>query len=324
MAEQYINLQTGKLMVGEVAVQCCLEEGVSDIAPLADFLTQPNPSFETMDIKVSRQARWPYEQVESYGLWLAEVVAAKDDTLRLEHIFRMSKLNLGPSEKSLFKWAGVVGLEEFKDKIGLNDGRGDYEARRGWEAGNYVDWGVQFMKANDGLVLTPNLMRRMSASNRGPSLRVIRDHFGYWSDFKKQVMQQYEAAQLRKIDKLNRYQEWMSKGILPVGLAEAPENKLLQAGGAVALVEAFMPGISEEVTEGIFRGRRNSIVKYIRSRRPEISQADIEIVAVRDDLFDDIWPPQPDPITQLRLDDHRSASGQCQPKYFKPGIGVAA
>ena len=79
-----------------------------------------------------------------------------------------------------------------------------------WEPEDYIDYGVRFMRANDGQVLTARKANYLSKQQRGPTASTIINHFDYMSSYQTKVIRRFyeyqqakeahDAEQLARID----------------------------------------------------------------------------------------------------------------------------
>jgi hypothetical protein len=67
-----------------------------------------------------------------------------------------------------------------------------------WDKEDYVDWGVKFMEANNGMVPSSRMADYLSTKKKGPSGSSIRNHFDYIRVYQDEVINTYQESQLEK------------------------------------------------------------------------------------------------------------------------------
>lgn len=123
----------------------------------------------------------------------------------LEDIDRHSQMN--PKNPS-----AILLWDHFRDIGGVNRlvELAGYPVIKLWNREDYIDWGVRFMRANDGQEPTARMANYLSSKHRGPTASTIINHFDFMSSFQAEVIPRYyeykreteehDQAQLQKIE----------------------------------------------------------------------------------------------------------------------------
>jgi hypothetical protein len=168
---------------------------------------------------------------------------------------------------------------------------------RNWEESDYLDWGVKFMKANNGLAISTPSLDYVSKKHLGPSPTSVADFFGI-RNFTSKVKKQYEVEiaveKNRKEQKLLELYKLLEIGSLPESLFEnaKSEDDLILFYSKYIVINHLCPDW-EESTKIIVSTRGFQDAGFIRSIRKlnnAITAGDIESAALYLDTFDEIWP----------------------------------
>jgi hypothetical protein len=172
-----------------------------------------------------------------------------------------------------------------------------YKNIRNWTPEDYIDWGVKFMKANNGMEITWYPLHYLSTKDVGPSAHAVKENVGL-QQFKDQAKVEYlteiAAEEEERQRKLAEIEEMLGSEKLPRELFESAEseNDLIYIYAKYQVVRSLCPE-SEESTKIIVSTRGFYEVGFVGSIRKvnnAISTGDIESAALCLEVFDDIWP----------------------------------
>jgi hypothetical protein len=177
-----------------------------------------------------------------------------------------------------------------------------------WKEQDYVDWGVKFMRANNGKIPAKHALNFLSAKKIGPSSKSTGKKFKKIQFYQEKVQSAYDEEQDHKLlieAHLKQIEGRINDGWIPAELYDnAPsEEELIQAFAKYKVLEKLVPSWPNKtkaiVSTGGINGR--SFASSIQLISDEISAEDIESAAIELELFDVIWPM--DQLTQrLKLD----------------------
>ncbi|HVX48093.1 MAG TPA: hypothetical protein VHA05_01920 [Candidatus Saccharimonadales bacterium] len=196
-----------------------------------------------------------------------------------------------------------------------------------WDRDDYIDWGVRFMQANNGVVPTSRMANYLSAKKLGPAARTISDNFTKLSIFQNEVCDEWRRVEEEKRkdmeDKLDAIRAGLASGSLPMDLfldqtqadrtygplsieeclEQLPADETIGRYGRYIVISALIPGMSEETKIEIASGQHErGFVNAIRKNHSDISSDQIEYEALMLDVFDYIWPMDKH-MQELKLDD---------------------
>jgi len=169
---------------------------------------------------------------------------------------------------------------------------------------DYVHLGVQFMAANNGKLPTREAIDFLSQSRRMPTSRAVRSKFR-WTDYLEQVQAAYEKPGFYDLkEKLPIIKQELKDGTLPhAAISDVTEEEALKHAlnrrAKWLLVNELLPELDAEHKLAITRGINLFFEALIRTRG-NFSDADIEEVAARLDITEDLWPSRRKPRPYMR------------------------
>lgn len=197
------------------------------------------------------------------------------------------------------KQQGGPGMWVINQRFGnvgnLNELAG-YPNIRTWDNDDYVSWGVRVMRANDGRPITYGMMEALSRRQQGPSEYPIVKRFGAWSEYKKQVLKQFQAEEHERQDRvsarLDNYRTLVTAGILPSRLRPASDEELRSFGSRYTLASHLLSHHAGKHSAALIIAEESagSFIPALRKRNMHLTAAVIETEAVILDVYDDIWP----------------------------------
>lgn len=212
---------------------------------------------------------------------------------------QLAKDYKGPSDTTVRRMTGVS-YGKLLDMAG-------YPEPRNWTNDDYLEWGVKFMRANQGRLPYYGGIKELSGRFRGPSdVSIARRFGGIWS-FQTAVEEQYQAyidaQQEEENRKLTAIKHELEIGTMPEALFEdCDPPTALRRAAQYWVSRHFFPAMSQErllrlaSTDMISR-----FVQKIRQNNTALNLAHIEVAASELGVFDDIWPPDNDFMTYLKV-----------------------
>lgn len=202
----------------------------------------------------------------------------------------------GPTAGIIHRRFGSVG--ELNEMIG-------YPNVRAWQPEDYIEWGVQVMRANPHKDFSYELLEDLSRRDRGPSESPIYRRFGTFTNFRNLVAfeftrQESETAS-KKAALLERFDSINGNGELSTA-EERPESEKLQYIGKYELARQCLANKSDKslIAAAVATLPPAEFVKKLRSYNEQLDVAKIETEAVILDVHAFIWPPQ-DPADIYRV-----------------------
>lgn len=175
-----------------------------------------------------------------------------------------------------------------------------------WDEQDFIDWGVKFMLANNGILPTASRVQKLSLLKKGPSARVIQNRFVLFSTYKERVAEAYarECAfrQARSAAFIEEILSGIGNDLFPSDLFEnAPSVEAeIQILSKFKVVEKLLGDLTDSQKVELARKPPQNFIAGIQNYRPTLSAGEIEEVALRLDVTDEIWPMD-DYLTDLRL-----------------------
>lgn len=180
MVETWVDMNTGKLLVGAAVAETALQNG-TEAMPLEQVLNQPDLKL-TVPPDASPEnyeKTWQRDDYIAYGRWLLKFVAPKDDQpqpLTWEHVDRLSKLRVGPGSERIMSQLGIPTLTAYRELIGSPTGRilGRYKY---WSLADCLDYARNL---ETQLGRKPEVSDFDAACSRkeGPGSSYIKNRFG--------------------------------------------------------------------------------------------------------------------------------------------------
>ncbi len=166
-----------------------------------------------------------------------------------------------------------------------------------WDDDDYYNWGVKFMKANEGLIPTARHIRILSGKKFGPSDRGVMIRFKSLKDYQRVVWSRFEEMKLAQEQRDESLREEIAVKIsteeIPSELFEdvGTEQELFARYAKYNVVDALLPdldgqrkiNVASEAYEDV------SYAGSIRKINDAITVGDIESTASYLGLFDYIW-----------------------------------
>lgn len=198
--------------------------------------------------------------------------------------------------------------ERFKDRGGFRGAKelAGFLDIEGWERDDYVNWGVRFMKANNGWTPTSRNMVHFSLRKLGPSDKVTSNKFGSIANYQAAVIEAYEKYLAEKRQSLRQIHDDIEAGLLPREMTELSESEdqLLLAAAKYQVMDNYFDEGFQQSKISISIGNRcdKSFVNEVRRVNSAITAGDIELTASLLGVFDTIFPDEREEALKLPAD----------------------
>lgn len=216
-----------------------------------------------------------------------------------------------PSEIDYREWArqgkgpGVFLIKQtFKGGLSsLNERIGFPNVKR-FEEEDFYDWGVRFMRANDGRAVGAPELDVLSAKGCAPSVATVYTHMGALSRYGNEVARRYENDQADR----EYHAEVLMKSFEQLDLSGYPEvsgwtnNEKIAYIARHELAVACLPRAEPEQLHKLASQKTNALVRSLCRADSRLTPGHIETVAVTLDVFDDIWEMYPYDRQKFRVD----------------------
>lgn len=209
-----------------------------------------------------------------------------------------------------------------------------------WEREDFLDYGVRFMRANDGQVLTARMANYLSKQQRGPTASTIINHFDYMSSYQMEVIRRFyeyqeakkahDREQLAKVDEDLRAELVPLEIFSPFAIQDRADQEQVEddrekarelfrskdvavvarhLGTAETIKRYAKFKILDELTPTMELDKKvavsrnltgQSLTAAIQKSFP-VTAGEIEYVALTQDFFDYIWPDD-NAVKALKLD----------------------
>lgn len=248
--------------------------------------------YQSADIATARTREafddWSVEDYINYARRLEKKLKRKPE---YEDFLALSESARNPSPKIIAERFGSIGV--ILEPLG-------YPNIKGWSEDDFIEWGVKFMKANDGKLPTSRALAILSRKKRGPNVTTIYDrpYFTSLMDYQTRVARVYEtqAAEETRVQKLKieaaqlaADHDFRLKRILDQAQTET-DIIGLYAKYRVAATLLTRDASSDDLFKTCTPRDPSYFVKNILQRSPHINTAHIEETANTLGVFEDIWP----------------------------------
>lgn len=195
-----------------------------------------------------------------------------------------------------------------------------------WNEQDYIDWGVKFMMANDGVPPTALMADYLSGKRQGPSHTAICNNFTKMRNYQKQVICAYVEARYDQISEEAEIVAAIAADIkqknIPCELFEedtinvqnmptdmviktlktaARKGEFLTSYAKFKVIERIVPGMGVDRRLAVSKDATGNFISAVR-KHSDVSPADIEHAALTMGYFDFIWPID-DYKHKLKLDE---------------------
>jgi len=169
-----------------------------------------------------------------------------------------------------------------------------------WDTGDFISWGIDFMKVNDGWVPTQKEMDQFSRKGLSNSATYAAKLFDGFTNYQQSLIEAYRnqlaREQQAKSQKLLEIEDGLLNGSLPRALfegAETEEQQLVRYAKYKLARNILVNSKAEDHLKIALSSY--GILQAIKRIDPSLLNSDIEVRALALDVFDDLWPSNPAP-----------------------------
>jgi hypothetical protein len=184
------------------------------------------------------------------------------------------------------------GIKKFHEHIGFPD-------ISGWDKDDFVIWGIQVMKANPDIDISLPMIDILAERHRGPSVWTVYNRMpGGWSELKRKVSEegsvQIAAEKVARARHMIQFDRLITEGrlVLPVPAERLTDAEKLRIYGRYTVAQNALPDSSVKELSGIACHERRSLVTMLQQAKDTLKPGYIEMLAVTDNVFEYIWPPE--------------------------------
>ncbi len=176
-----------------------------------------------------------------------------------------------------------------------------------WEPEDYINWGVQFVEANDGNLPTARAIDFLSIEKRGPSAAQVTNVFSSQNTYKKLVWRDHLIREVEfrnhREGVLSKIENGLESGLLPREVFDNTdsEEELITQMAKYEVARDFFPDAELSVILTAINSPHRGFISGIRKKDPVISAGEIELSARLIGVFDDLWPPDQGYLKSLRV-----------------------
>ena len=204
-----------------------------------------------------------------------------------------ARVGNGPGP-NVIKSAMKGGLRKLNSHLGFPD-------IRSFEYDDFIDWGVRTMRVNEGQRLSTTSIAILSKRSCGPSDITIYKNFGNLPAFFDKVEDAYLDSEQRR----QEHAAELAATFDTLGVAQ--ENAWTDAykqqfTARYIVAQRCLPNAPKEQLATLATNGPGTFTKSILHTNPELTAGHIELLAVRLEVFDDIWPPYPNDKRILKID----------------------
>ena len=230
---------------------------------------------------------WTLEDYVQYVKGVGKATGSRPTLSQLKK--RSIKDPFNPDPVGIYKrFKEIGGIRKLQELAG-------YPVIDFWNDEDFIDWGVKFMKANDGLSPSARMIAFLSRKKRGPSTYPIQQRFGGVKKYKDLVTEAFIVDKAEKRfsqeNKLESISRDLENGSLPTELfkdVEDGQEKIVRAAKYRIAHHLLGPPFADSMMT--ISSGKIPFVNGIRKANPTVSAGDIESTALFMDAFDDIWP----------------------------------
>lgn len=190
------------------------------------------------------------------------------------------------------------GLSALNERIG-------FPYVKAFEVEDFYQWGVRFMRANDGRLIGVPELDVLSAKGCAPSETAVYNNVGPIGAFRQEVLRRYENEEADRgyhAEVLMKVFDALDTSDV-AGIAKWSDDKKQQYAAKYLLAEACLPRADATWLKTVAAQSTNMFVRSLRIANPELTPGYVEMMAVTLDIFDDIWDMYPYDRQRLRVKD---------------------
>lgn len=189
-----------------------------------------------------------------------------------------------PNLRRLSEALGGGGVSALNELLG-------YPNIPSWQEEDFIDYGVNFVKANGPEALTGTLNSILAELKYGPATRTIIERFGKWNIYKGKVLAKYQQIETTKQTRLAAYRQRIADGTFPAEYGALPEDELLAIGARYTLIEACAPQAIRKDKDKIARFKNiRFLFRDLGELSKHLTPGYIEMVALSLHILDQLYP----------------------------------
>ena len=209
--------------------------------------------------------------------------------------------NEGPHPDVMLEKTGMTVSDALK--------RNGYFVQGMYDEEEMLDIGVNVKEANDGRKIDDPVLNYLSKARRTPSDATVRRYFGSVPAFDEVAQEKYESTVLPAVyardDRAWDIREAVKDGTLPRYVAQNIKDDFTvrERAAKYELAQAILPGISSTQLHDLAVAKGDSFFRKAIEINVNLTQAEIEHVAIEMGVYEDAWPAPHDHLAYLKLPD---------------------
>lgn len=311
MDRAWFDTTTGELFIDPGEAEAHARLAGTAVTPLAGLVYSPDFPYKPGDFEQQQGDNWNEDDLIRFGVHIVTLLETDPGRTPLftRPIYnRLRTLGIAPSEHTIADFAdyktrvlGYYALGTAPPGSGVPVDRpkprwmqemySDKELAS-WEDEDYIEHGLQIVRANTLEGLTPRTITTVANRRAGPALERIAAHFGSWEAFEAQVEAIWLAKQQAAASKAATYRKLLQNGKLPPALNATSDDDLLVAVGKYRIAKEMLPHASEaELLKLVSYKHHSTFVRGLHNRDASVTAGRVEVYAASLSVLDDILPP---------------------------------
>lgn len=160
----------------------------------------------------------------------------------------------------------------------------------------FLDWGVDFMVANNGRLVDSDALDLLSPKRMSPSRTTVSRRFTSIEKFNEQASERYfdvvEKTKQQNGDRFEKIMQEIHDGALPTSILAGcrSEADMRHVVGKYRLLQSYCPTLDQKKLEDAARLSRDQVMRVIRQHHRNLPSVEIEFKAEALGVFEDVWP----------------------------------
>lgn len=240
---------------------------------------------------------WDFSKSLKYVRTIADNSARNGIRPTTKHFEELAAESKIPKRETLLRTAGTS-YAKLLDMCG-------YPRPKIWEIEDFLEWGLKYYETNNGKLPDLSGIQELSKKFRGPSASSVTRRFGGIWSFQNAVETEVKKRESVMADmqsiKQRAVEDEINRGLVPEFIQnhndEITKNKLFSR---LLIVRRLFPSIDEPTFEKILAIEKDNdfITRIIQKSKS--SRADIETLALRLGIFEDLWPSDTSYLEYMR------------------------
>ena len=351
MHEAWFDTGTGKVAIGQEAVDELIVQAGHMAVPLADLLTSNEFGFKVGDFdRIAADSGFSPEDGISVGKAVARMLMQPYETIPMteEHIKRMNILGLFPDNNfvkrrygSLSNFRNLVGAERprpssnfddvpltelfhsiYKEHLRANPGVPisidelnklhnlgrlpsykylyhrfggvkkineylGYPNVDAWDVTDYILYGVQVLSENGEGSLSIKNVIKLAEHKFGPYPQAIKKRFGSWDVYKQLAQAEWQRQTVIEHAK----QTAISNHFTEMGYSDPtiPDYEKRKIWARYHVADDYLHATNPEILKTLSLLDTTQFIRELKTLNPNKTVADIELIALSLNVFDDLW-----------------------------------